>query len=194
LIELGDDISIYQNNNKINISHFNKFSQYIPNEIKQFNYNQLARRMINDENVIYILIQKYENNSILNNSIFVYDIITGYENVIILEDDLVRINSIKIINIRFSYKNEDNYVKYLVLCGEKNSQGILYVYKINGLNLSITTRLYFNNPINDFCLCIDHIILAKENTICSIKIEKIDSEQKINFIPINEQKHLNKVF
>jgi hypothetical protein len=191
-------LSIYQNHNTINLSTFTKpiDGNMVTDEIKLFNYNQLARRMLKyNDDLVVILVEKYDGNSLTNNMLMLYNLKTGQENVAILEEDRVKVNSLKFLDYKFSFANEENVIKYIMVSCENNKKGMLYVYKADEKELTLFNKLSFELPINDSCQLVGGVVLAMENMLGVLKIEIDDIKNfKLKFTESGAQKHFNRVF
>jgi hypothetical protein len=148
--------------------------------------------MINSESIIYILLEKFEDSKITNNSILIINIKNSIENILILEDDIKRITNMKFINIEYTKANEEENVRYLALVGENQSkQGIMYIYKCSDSVLMIEGKYQFVKPVSDLCQSGDILLLSIDNTLCSMNI--IVADGKFTLQGRSQQKHLNKV-
>ncbi len=205
-------ISIYQNNNLICFSHFQKVVEntLLINKIKDYEKNFLAKKIIeiNFSNIC-ILYNKLDRNK--NCLIWGLNLISLHdlkENYIDIESqNQLKVNVIKIFHIEFQNmdcSDEENKFKYIILGGEfvdlksEVKKGIFYVYKIvhlrnNYFNLEYTKKYIIADPIIDLCHINNNLIFTCNNYIYSTQIEIDNINRKIEIIPKNMQSHMNKL-
>jgi hypothetical protein len=215
-------ISLYQNNNKIFISHFQKIPEnsLLPNRLKKFSSNIFPKKILDlDMNNISILYnqendddENKENIKGLTWGILILNLKNFYEKKINLRMiNNLKINVFKTFMVNFNninYSSKENLGKYLLLAGEyfcektKIKKGIFFIFKISFneknknndiINLRLIDEKLIGNPIFDFCHMKNFLIFTCENFICSCEII-IDSEKRcIEIVPKYQQSFLNKL-
>jgi len=208
IIPSGLELVLYQNYDTISISYFTRSvsDTLIPDTIKSFNSNQLARRMIpfDDKNLI-VLVESHDEEDKLNNMIYIYDILNNYENCINLDQN-VKINSMKTFDIVFRdiSDNDLNKTKYLGLCGNiiENDipKGLMLIYECimkedRLFTIKHSNKFLFgeNTTIYDFCQMKENLVFTSENKINTIKIEVDSNSKKVSFVGGIRQAYGNRV-
>lgn len=206
-------ISIYQNNNLICVSHFQKVNEnsLLINNVKLYEKNVLAKRIIALNNTNLCILYNENTEQSINWKLNIININNLNEKTIEIEtQNELKINVMKTFEIEFNnmeYSDEENRIKYLTLGGEftqtesNNTQiikGVFYIYKIsmtknNYCNLEYIKKYCIADPIYDLCQINNNIFLTCNNNIYSTSIEIDDLNRKIEIVPKNKQPHMNKL-
>jgi len=206
-------ISIYQNNNLVCFSHFQRVieNSLLINNLKLYEKKALAKKMIalNDSNLCILYNENHMQS--IKWKLHIININDLIEKIIEIEtQNELKLNVMKTFEIEFNnvdYSDEENKIKFLILGGEftqieSNSshikKGIFYIYKItynknNYSNLQYIKKYCIADPIYDLCQLNNNIILTCNNYIYSTFIEVDNINRKIEIIPKNKQPHMNKL-
>lgn len=201
-------ISVYQNNNLICFSHFDKIMEnsYIANKVKLYEKKNFAKKILalNDSNVV-VLYNQIDRDS-LRWGLHVLNIKDLKEKFYKIEKlNELKINVMKTFLINYSnvdFSDEENLFEFLILGGEysdNNNQkkGIFFIYRIdlninNYISLEYVKKFGLADLILDVCQLNDYLIFACENKICCAKIDIDDINRKFDIVARNQQNHMNK--
>jgi len=103
---------------------------------KEFNFNQIAKKLVSFKDQYFFISLEKENTegskSQLVTSIMIYEKNGSFEDLIILEDKITRVNSLKIFEKTSPNENfESKY--FLTICcdyNEDRAKGCLLIYEI----------------------------------------------------------------